>query len=119
MADHRAKVALFDALTESAKALANGRRAELVDVLLQGERSVEDLATEIHQSVANTSQHLQRLLRAGLVRTRRDGNRIHYSLASPSSALCGRPCGRWPSSTWSTSGGSPRTTSVTAARWPR
>ena len=83
MADHRAKIALFDALTESAKALANGRRAELVDVLLQGERSVEDLATEIHQSVANTSQHLQRLLRAGLVRTRRDGNRIHYSLASP------------------------------------
>lgn len=83
MADHRAKVALFDALTESAKALANGRRAELVDVLLQGERSVEDLATEIHQSVANTSQHLQRLLRSGLVQTRRDGNRIYYSLASP------------------------------------
>ena len=83
MADHRAKVALFDALTESAKALANGRRAELVDVLLQGERSVEDLAIEIHQSAANTSQHLQRLLRSGLVRTRRDGNRIYYSLASP------------------------------------
>lgn len=83
MADHRAKVALFDALTDSAKALANGRRAELVDVLLQGERSVEDLAVEIHQSAANTSQHLQRLLRSGLVRTRRDGNRIYYSLSSP------------------------------------
>jgi len=82
MADHRAKAALYDALSESAKALANGRRAELVDVLAQGERSVEELADEIHQTVANTSQHLQRLLRAGLVESRRDGTRIYYSLAS-------------------------------------
>jgi rhodanese-related sulfurtransferase/predicted transcriptional regulator len=82
MADHRAKAALYDALSESAKALANGRRAELVDVLAQGERSVEELAEEIHQSVANTSQHLQRLLRSGLVESRRDGTRIYYSLAS-------------------------------------
>jgi rhodanese-related sulfurtransferase/DNA-binding MarR family transcriptional regulator len=83
MADHAAKAALFDALAESAKALANGRRAELIDVLAQGERSVEDLALEIDQTVANTSQHLQRLLRAGLVRTRRDGTRIFYDLSSP------------------------------------
>lgn len=83
MGDHEAKAALYDALAESAKALANGRRAELVDVLAQGERSVDELAQEIDQSVANTSQHLQRLLRAGLVRSRRDGNRIHYVLASP------------------------------------
>ena len=83
MADHRAKAALFDALAESAKALANGRRAELVDVLAQGERSVEGLAVEIDQSVANTSQHLQRLLRSGLVQSRRDGTRIYYSLSSP------------------------------------
>jgi rhodanese-related sulfurtransferase len=83
MADHAAKAALFDSLAESAKALANGRRAELVDVLAQGERSVEDLAAEIDQSVANTSHHLQRLLRAGLVHTRRDGTRIYYDLASP------------------------------------
>ena len=83
MANHAAKVALFDALAESAKALANGRRAELIDVLAQGERSVEDLALEIDQTVANTSQHLQRLLRAGLVRTRRDGTRIFYGLSSP------------------------------------
>ena len=82
MADHAAKVELYDALAEAAKALANGRRAELVDVLAQGERSVEELAGEIDQSIANTSQHLQRLLRAGLVRTRRDGTRIHYDLAS-------------------------------------
>lgn len=72
-----------DALAESAKALANGRRAELVDVLAQGERSVEELAAEIDQTVANTSQHLQRLLRSGLVRSRREGTRVYYSLSSP------------------------------------
>ncbi|MGH3508239.1 MAG: ArsR/SmtB family transcription factor [Nocardioidaceae bacterium] len=83
MADHGAKAALYDALAESAKALANGRRAELVDVLAQGERSVEDLAEEIDQTVANTSQHLQRLLRSGLVESRREGTRIYYSLSSP------------------------------------
>src|ERR671919_1425191 len=84
MADRAAKDPLFDALAEAAKALANGRRAEIVDVLSQGERSVEELAGEIGQSIANTSQHLQRLLRAGLVGTRRRGTRIFYSLSSPS-----------------------------------
>lgn len=83
MAGHEAKAALYDALAESAKALANGRRAELVDVLSQGERSVEELADEIDQTVANTSQHLQRLLRSGLVESRREGTRIYYSLSSP------------------------------------
>jgi rhodanese-related sulfurtransferase/predicted transcriptional regulator len=83
MADHGAKAALYDALADSAKALANGRRAELIDVLAQGERSVEELAKEIDQTVANTSQHLQRLLRSGLVESRRDGTRIYYSLSSP------------------------------------
>jgi rhodanese-related sulfurtransferase/DNA-binding transcriptional ArsR family regulator len=83
MADHQAKAALFDALAEAAKALGNGRRAELVDILAQGERSVEELAGEIHQSAANTSQHLQRLLRSGLVRSRREGNRVYYALSSP------------------------------------
>jgi len=83
MPNHGAKAALYDALAESAKALANGRRAELVDVLVQGERSVEELAQEIDQTVANTSQHLQRLLRSGLVESRREGTRIYYSLSSP------------------------------------
>lgn len=83
MAGHEAKAALYDALAEAAKALANGRRAELVDVLVQGERSVEELAAEIQQSVANTSQHLQRLLRSGLVESRREGTRIYYSLSGP------------------------------------
>jgi len=83
MGDRAAKDALFDGLAGVAKALGNGRRAEIVDVLTQSERSVEEIAGELGQSVANTSQHLKQLLRAGLVRTRRHGNRIHYSLASP------------------------------------
>jgi rhodanese-related sulfurtransferase len=73
---------LFDAFASVAQALGSGRRAEIVDVLAQGERSVEEIATEIHQSVANTSHHLQLLLRAGLVRSRRQGTRIYYRLAS-------------------------------------
>jgi rhodanese-related sulfurtransferase/predicted transcriptional regulator len=83
VSQHQAKAALYDALADSAKALANGRRTELIDVLAQGERPVEELSDEIGQSVANTSQHLQRLLRSGLVKSRRDGTRIYYSLASP------------------------------------
>ena len=82
MASGQAKAALFDALALVAQALGSGRRAEIVDVLAQGERSVDELAGEISQSVANTSQHLQVLARAGLVRSRRDGTRIIYRLAS-------------------------------------
>jgi rhodanese-related sulfurtransferase len=76
-----AKSALFDAFASVAQALGNGRRAEIVDVLAQGERSVEQLGEEIGQSVANTSHHLQVLARAGLVRSRREGTRIYYRLA--------------------------------------
>jgi rhodanese-related sulfurtransferase len=83
VADRAAKTALFDALVTAAKALASGRRAEIVDVLAQGERSVDDVSSQIDQSIANTSQHLQQLLRAGLVRSRREGNRVYYALASP------------------------------------
>ncbi len=82
MGDRKAKEALFDAFAEVAKALASGRRAEIVDVLAQGERSVDEIAEEISQSVANTSHHLRTLARAGLVTTRRDGTRVFYRLAS-------------------------------------
>lgn len=81
--DHEAKAALFDGFAQVAKALSTGRRVELIDVLGQGERHVEELAAEIDQTVANTSFHLRALAAAGLVLTRRDGNRIHYRLASP------------------------------------
>jgi rhodanese-related sulfurtransferase/DNA-binding transcriptional ArsR family regulator len=82
MGDRQAKDALFDAFGEVAKALGNGRRAELIDVLAQSERHVDELADEIGQSVANTSFHLRALATAGLVTTRRDGTRIYYRLAS-------------------------------------
>ncbi len=82
MGDRAAKDALFDGFAEVAKALASGRRAEILDVLAQGERSVEEIAAEIDQSVANTSHHLRALARAGLLTTRRDGTRIYYALAS-------------------------------------
>ena len=82
MASGQAKAALYDAFASVAQALGSGRRAEIVDVLAQGERSVEELAGEISQSVANTSQHLQVLARAGLVRPRRAGTRVIYRLAS-------------------------------------
>jgi len=87
MGDRETKDALFDAFAEVAKALASGRRAEIVDVLAQGERSVEDVAGELGQSLANTSHHLRTLARAGLVRTRREGTRIFYGLASDQVAV--------------------------------
>lgn len=81
MGARAAKEALFEAQASVAKALASGRRAEIVDLLAQGERSVEDVAAEMHQSVANTSHHLRTLARAGLLETRRVGTRILYRLA--------------------------------------
>jgi rhodanese-related sulfurtransferase len=77
-----AKDALYDGFASIARALASGRRAEIVDLLSQGERTVEEIAHEIDQSVANTSHHLRALARAELVSTRRAGTHIHYRLAS-------------------------------------
>lgn len=82
MSTRATKEALFDGFAQVAKALSNGRRAEIVDVLANGERSVESLAAEVRQSIANTSQHLQILKNAGLVATRRDGTFVYYRLAS-------------------------------------
>jgi rhodanese-related sulfurtransferase/DNA-binding transcriptional ArsR family regulator len=73
---------LYDGFAASAQALASGRRVELLDVLAQGERSVDDLAEVVDLTVANCSQHLQVLRRAGLVTARRDGNRVVYRPAS-------------------------------------
>ena len=81
MGSTSSKTRLFDGFAAVGKALSSGRRLELLDVLAQGPRSVERLATEIGQSVANTSSHLQVLLSAGLVATERDGNRVVYALA--------------------------------------
>jgi rhodanese-related sulfurtransferase len=83
MGDRAAKTALFDEFARAAKALASGRRIELVDVLANGERTVEALAGEVGLSVANTSQHLQILRQVGLVSSRREGTSVHYRLAGP------------------------------------
>lgn len=81
---HRpAKDALFEGLTAVARALSNGRRAEIVELLAQGSRSVEEIADEIDQSVANTSHHLRTLAQAGLVATRRERTKVIYRLADP------------------------------------
>ena len=77
------KGALFDEFARLGQALGNGRRLEILDVLANGERTVEGLASETGLSVANASQHLQVLRAAGLVRRRRDGNRIYYELSDP------------------------------------
>src|SRR5436853_7072395 len=81
MGDRAAKDALYDGFAAIAKALASGRRCEIVDLLAQGERSVEEIADELDQSVANASHHLRAMARAGLVTTRRDGTRIFYRLS--------------------------------------
>jgi rhodanese-related sulfurtransferase len=83
MGNRAAKTALFDEFARAAKALASGRRIELLDVLANGERTVEALAGEVGLSVANTSQHLQILRQAGLVSSRRAGTSVHYRLAAP------------------------------------
>lgn len=77
----RFKNELYDQFARLAKAMASGRRLELIDLLAQGPRTVEALAEEADQSVANTSQHLQVLRRARLVERSRRGNYIHYRLA--------------------------------------
>ena len=77
-----AKDALFDGFATIAGALASGRRAEIVEVLAQGERSVDQVAEAIGQSLANTSHHLRTLARAGLVTSRRAGTFAYYRLAS-------------------------------------
>jgi len=83
VSNRTAKDALFDAFAEVAKALASGRRAEIADLLAQGERPVEEIAAEIGQSVANTSHHLRAMARAGLARLsdavfEKDGKQIPY-----------------------------------------
>lgn len=72
---------IYGAFAGVAQALANGHRLELIDLIAQAERGVEELARLAGLSVANTSQHLQVLRRAGLVSARRSGTRVFYSLA--------------------------------------
>lgn len=77
------KERLYILFAQVASAMANPHRLELLDLLVQAPRTVEELAAEAFMSIANTSQHLQRLKRARLVVDQRDGTRIRYELASP------------------------------------
>ena len=82
MNDHRLfKDKLFEQFARVGKALANPHRLEILDLLAQGERTVEDLAREAGMSVANTSRHLQELRAARLVEVRREGLYGYYRLA--------------------------------------
>lgn len=84
MSDHRLfKRDLYEQFARVGKALASPARLELLDLLAQSERSVEDLAREADLTVANASQHLQVLRQARLVDVRRDGNLRYYRLAGP------------------------------------
>jgi rhodanese-related sulfurtransferase len=73
--------ALFEAIAVMGKAFASARRLELLDLLAQGSRTVEQLARASGQSTANTSQHLQALHAAGMVSRVREGTRVRYALA--------------------------------------
>lgn len=77
------KAQLYDAFASSGKALASGKRLELLDLLAQGERTVDALAKAAGMNLTTTSAHLQTLKQAGFVQTRREGVRIHYRLAGP------------------------------------
>jgi DNA-binding transcriptional ArsR family regulator/rhodanese-related sulfurtransferase len=82
--DHRAfKTEINEQFARITKAIANPHRLELVDLLAQGERSVEELAKETALSVANASQHLQALREAHLITARKEGLRVYYRLADP------------------------------------
>lgn len=71
---------LFNQFARVGKALSNGNRLELLEFLAQGERSVEDLANVSGLTVGNTSQHLKQLRQAGLVVSRKEGLKVHYSV---------------------------------------
>jgi len=73
---------VYAILAKLVKAMANPHRLEIIDLLSQSERSVEEIAVETGMSVANASQHLQMLRQSNLVQARRDGNFIHYRLAN-------------------------------------
>ena len=82
----RHKEQLYHLFTQVASAMANPHRLELLDLLVQAPRTVEELAKEAHMSVANTSQHLQRLKQGRLVLDEREGLYIRYRLADPAVA---------------------------------
>src|SRR5438093_3861202 len=77
------KTRLYGQFARIGKALSSPHRLEILELLAQGPRTVDSLATEIGQSLANTSQHLQALRQAALVETRKEGLFVFYRLSDP------------------------------------
>jgi rhodanese-related sulfurtransferase/DNA-binding transcriptional ArsR family regulator len=76
------KDTLYEQFARIGKAVANPKRIELLDLIAQGERSVDDLAAGAGMGITNTSNHLQVLRQARLVETRKEGTRVLYRLAN-------------------------------------
>lgn len=81
MSTEATKRELYQSIAKVAQALASGNRLQLLEFMAQGERSVDALAAMTGVTVANASQHLQALRRAGLVAARKDGQRVFYRVA--------------------------------------
>ena len=81
MSTEAVKRELYRSIAKVAQALASGNRLQLLEFMAQGERSVDALAAMAGMTVANASQHLQALRRAGLVAARKEGQRVYYRLA--------------------------------------
>ena len=84
MSSANPKAALFAEFAAVAKALGHPERLEILEMLAQGERSVDALAGRMGLPIANVSQHLRLMRQAGLLTSRRAGKHIHYSLSDPS-----------------------------------
>lgn len=81
MSTETRKRELYQSIAKVAQALASGNRLQLLEFMAQGERSVDALAAMAGVTVANASQHLQALRRAGLVTARKEGQRVYYRVA--------------------------------------
>ena len=81
MSTEAMKRELYQSIAKVAQALASGNRLQLLEFMAQGERSVDALAAMTGMTVANASQHLQALRRAGVVMARKEGQRVYYRVA--------------------------------------
>ncbi|MFE6283395.1 ArsR/SmtB family transcription factor [Streptomyces sp. NPDC057877] len=89
MGDTRLKADLYEQFARVGKALGSGKRLELLDLIAQGERTVDSLARAAGLGLTTASAHLQALKRAGVVATRREGTRVYYRLSGEDvAALC-------------------------------
>ena len=74
------KDAMYDGLSKLLKALSNPFRLEIIEMLSQGEKSVEGIVQTTNLSIANASQHLQVLKNNNIVKSRKEGHYVYYSL---------------------------------------